>query len=48
MQLSTERIAVIKKKASLMFGDDARFYLFVSAIYDDGKDGDIDLFINSA
>lgn len=48
MRLTTEQISVIKQKTALIFGDDARVYLFGSRIDDDAKGGDIDLFVDLA
>ncbi len=46
MRLTTQQIATIKQKTALIFGDDAKIYLFGSRTDDDAKGGDIDLFID--
>ena len=46
MRLTTEQIAVIKQKTAVIFGEDARVFLFGSRVDDTKKGGDIDLFID--
>jgi len=46
MRLTTEQVAVIKQKTALIFGNDAKVYLFGSRTDDEDRGGDIDLFID--
>ena len=48
MRLTTEQIALIKQNTALIFGDEAKIYLFGSRTDDNAKGGDIDLFIELA
>ncbi len=48
MRLTTEQIALIKQKATLIFGESAKVFLFGSRVDDTKKGGDIDIFIDLA
>lgn len=47
MRLTKIQQTLIKEKTALIFGDNARVYLFGSRTDDNAKGGDIDLFIES-
>jgi hypothetical protein len=46
MKLSNDSMLTIKQAVTLIFGKDARVYLFGSRTDDDKKDGNIDLYID--
>lgn len=48
MRLTSNQIAVIKQKTALVFGENAKVFLFGSRADDSKKGGDIDLFIEIA
>jgi predicted nucleotidyltransferase len=48
MRLTELQQTIIKQETRLIFGDNARVYLFGSRLDDNAKGGDIDLFIESA
>lgn len=45
MRVTTEQITVIKQNTAMIFGENARVFLFGSRVDDTKKGGDIDLFI---
>jgi predicted nucleotidyltransferase len=47
MRLTQQQQTIINQKTRLIFGDNARVYLFGSRLDDNAKGGDIDLFIES-